>query len=455
MNSPCCPGAQSPSRFSPRKRGSILVVTAIFGAAVTLALGSFIALAVNNLKLGNRSFQLNGSLNLCESGIEHALYSLSNSSWSGWSAHASGSDNKVYSVVDIDLGQGMKGKFKVVVFNVSTSPTPRIVSEGTVTPPVGRPVTKQVEVQVRRRSHWANGLVARDTIKFSGGNASVDSYISDDANYSTAGLYVYAKRRDRGTAGSVSVTTDAISLSNADIWGFVATGGAQPQTGPNGTVLGADSPVVGDPDYHNIDPDRVATDFSANFDPVVAPTSFDATYIDITGNADIGTAGTGITVRAANMTNTNNKTINIYGDVTMVVANVVDIKGSLVIQPNSSLTLYVGGDLEVGGTGVVNHSGLPEKLIIYGTASTVGGQTIFLHGNGALHAAVYAPNAVLELKGGGNSGEMSGSAVAHSVKITGNYAFHYDEALAKLGAGNPFSISRWRELVQAGEFVSM
>jgi hypothetical protein len=107
-----------------------------------------------------------------------------------------------------------------------------------------------------------------------------------------------------------------------------------------------------------------------------------------------------------------------------------------------------------GGNGAINETGIPANLIIYGTNPTIGGQTIKLHGNGALHAAVFAPNAILEMKGGGNSGEMSGSAVAHSITITGNYAFHYDEALEEEGGGNPFAVSLWRELVTSAERVT-
>jgi hypothetical protein len=399
---------------------------------------------------------MNGALNLCEAGLERALYAINNSDWTSWSTHSSGSDNKVHVVNGVDLGQGMSGSYTVVVFNASTSSTPRIVAEATVTPPSGRPYSKQVEVIVGRRSHWANGLVARDQIVFSGGNAAVDSYKSGDPTYSTGGLYDASKRRDHGSAGSVSVTTDAISLSNADIWGYVATGGSWPQAGPNGTVLGEDSPIFGDPDYENIDPDRVATDFTANFDSVDVPTNFNVpAYASITNNATVGSVGATTIALVGSMSNTNGKTINIYGDVTLVVTNSVDIKGALVVNANSKLTVYVAGDFEVGGTGVSNVSGLPENLIIYGTSSTVGGQTIFLHGNGALHAAIYAPNAHIELKGGGSSGEMSGSVVGHDIKITGNYAFHYDESLAEVGGGNPFSISKWREIVDPAEFENL
>ncbi|HEX9782222.1 MAG TPA: collagen-binding domain-containing protein [Opitutaceae bacterium] len=432
------------------KKGSILLVAILLGTGIALALGSFITLSVSSLKLSNRSLHSNSVLNLAEAAVEEGIYALNKSDWTGWSTHGSGSQNKTMSLGPFDLGHGAAGEATIVVYGATSSPSPRIVAEGMVRPSIGPPISKQIEVKLRRRSHWATGLVAKDKITFSGGNATVDSYVSDDPSYSTGGLYDASKRRDRGSAGSISVTTDAVSISNSDIWGYVATGGSLPQAGPNGTIRGTDTPAG-----VKIDLDRITTDFSATFDPVAAPTSFDVLATDITGNATLGSSGTTTSVRAANVSNTNGKTIEILGNVTLVVTNEVDIKGTLIVRPNSTLTIFVNGDFFAGGNGAVNQSGLPANLIIYGTATSPGGQTIKLHGNGALHGAVYAPNAAVELEGGGSSGSMSGSVVANTITITGNYAFHYDEALEKVGSGNPFAVNRWRELILAADRVSL
>jgi hypothetical protein len=428
----------------------VLVVAILLATGMALAIGSFITLSVESVKLANRSYFANSVLNLAEAGIEDAISAFNRSDWTGWTTHSSGSANKARTITWSDLGQGSSGQVTVVVYGVGSTGTPRIVAEGRAQPSIGPAISKQVEVRLRRRSHWATGLVAKDSITFSGGNAGVDSYVSSDPAYSTGGLYDASKRRDRGSAGSVSVATDAVAISNSDIWGYVATGGSQPQAGPNGTIRGTTTPAG-----VKIDSSRITTDFTANFDPVSPPTSFGLIYTDISGNATIGTAGTTTTAKAANMLNSNGRTIEILGDVTLYVTHEVDIKGELVVRPNSSLTLYVAGNFYAGGTGAVNQTGLPENLIIYGTTTTAGGQTIKLHGNGILHGAVYAPNASVELKGGGSSGEMCGSVVAYDVTITGNYQFHYDEALADLGSGNPFGVVRWRELVMAGERATL
>jgi len=115
----------------------------------------------------------------------------------------------------------------------------------------------------------------------------------------------------------------------------------------------------------------------------------------------------------------------------------------------------VAGNLDVGGTGMVNLTNVPQDMLIYGTAAEGAGQIVKLHGNGALTAAVYAPNAALSLKGGGSGGVFNGAAVANTIVIVGNYEFHYDEALNDFGAESSYKINRWRELVNSSERVPL
>jgi hypothetical protein len=447
-----------PVKNSPLKseRGSVLVVAMILGIGITLAIGSFIALTVDSSKLSQRSFHANSCVNLAEAGLEEAIYALNNSDWTGWGVHSSGGSNRVKVINNFDLGQGMTGQVVVVVYGATSNPTPTIVSEGKAFASIGPPIVKQLEVKVKRKSLFAGGLVAKDTVSFSGGNASVDSYVSNDPTYSTSGLYDASKRNDKGTVGSASLDTtqDGVSISNSDIWGYVSTAnGNMPSVGPNGTIKGADTPGGVD-----VDINRITTDYSSSFQNISdVPTSFDVVLGNLAGNSNhtLGTAGTATVIQAANIDNNNGRVITISGDVTLVVTNSIDIKGDFIVATNSSLTLYLGGDMDVGGNGIANTDGLPEDFIIYGTNTTVGGQLIKLHGNGAVNAAIYAPNATVELKGGGSSGSMSGSVVANDIKVTGNYEFHYDEALEELGGGNPFAVGSWRELVSAADRIAL
>lgn len=435
------------------KRGAILITTVILGMAIAIGLGSYIALSVQASRLSNSSFHFNSALNLAEAGLESAMSAINRGDWSGWSNYGGSSDNKTLALPDFDMGSGVVGQAEVVVFGAASSPTPRIVAEGRTVGNLGSSVRKQLEVRLRRRSHFATGMVAKDTVTFSGGNAYVDSYNSEDPAFSTSGQYDYAKRRDKGSVASarVEVGTDGVALGNGNVWGYAASGGSDVEVGSTGSITGTTTPSG-----VRIDTSRITKDFTANFDVVPAPSSgFTTIYGNVNATTTFGTAGASSTILAANLTANNSGDIfTIQGDVTMVVTGSISVKGSVIVTPGSSLTLYLAGNGDIGGNGIVNQTNVPKSVVIYGTNATAGGQTIKLHGNGILQAAVYAPNAAIELKGGGSEGEMSGSVIGNTIKMTGNYKFHYDEALAKLSDGNPWAVGLWREITQGADMVA-
>jgi len=93
---------------------------------------------------------------------------------------------------------------------------------------------------------------------------------------------------------------------------------------------------------------------------------------------------------------------------------------------------------------VGNSNTQPSTLQIWGTStSTTSEQDIQIAGNGALKGTVYAPNGDVKING---NGDVMGSVVAKDITLTGNATFHYDESLADLDSGNPYGITRWREL---------
>jgi hypothetical protein len=44
---------------------------------------------------------------------------------------------------------------------------------------------------------------------------------------------------------------------------------------------------------------------------------------------------------------------------------------------------------------------------------------------------------------------MTGSVVADNITLTGNAAFHYDEALGEPEGTSPYRVSKWEELTTA------
>src|SRR5207249_4798275 len=106
--------------------------------------------------------------------------------------------------------------------------------------------------------------------------------------------------------------------------------------------------------------------------------------------------------------------------------------------------LYVAGPVaNVNGGGVNNH-GWATNFIYYGLPSNSG---VNFQANGDFTGAIYAPNAVLGMNGGGTTvQDFVGACVVRSVNVVGHYQFHYDEALGKFGPPSIYVITSWIEL---------
>ncbi len=419
----------------------------VFGALLAVALGSFVALNTHSLKMSLRSYAVGEAVNMAESGLEEAVWSFNQAqagdpaAWDGWTINGAVATRTFN---DFSLGANATGVVNVYVdsFNPPAGFQPTIVAQAVVTLPNGHgEVSRMVELKLKRRSYFAAGLVAKDTVNFSGNNASVDSWISDpDQDPGTAPVpYSAGVRRDRGSVGAASVTAN-ILLNNADIWGTAAVGGtssaaisvgANGRVGPFGTASGVK------------DPASIATDFTANLDPISNPTG--GTVLASLG-ATLGTAGTTTTWRAPQLTGS----ITIQGDVTLVLTAgpgvpAIDLTGTkmITVTPGSRLRIYTEGDVKIAGNGLFNENDSPDTFQLWGTSTAAIAQDIQIAGNGALTGIIYAPNGNIRING---NGDVMGAAVGRHVTITGNAAFHYDESLANWSASSPFGITRWREL---------
>lgn len=465
------------SRLPQSQRGSLLIVALILSAIIGVSLASYLQLGRNSLTVANRALYNNAAMNLAENGLEEAMYSINklvadaSYSWTadGWTADGVANMRRKWTGTAFD--QNATGQVRVYVYNFNGSAAPRIVARSTVSlgGAATAPIEKWVEVQLRRTSKFANGLVAKDQIRFSGTNASVDSW---NSTYNPDGTlrgspvgYSAATKLDNGSVGSISVAVDAVLVQNADIFGYAATGGALPAVGSNGLVGPFGTPSG------TMDMTRVSTDFSANFDPVTAPNK---TYINygggITDNeslprlADLPAAD-GVFYYEVTQINFNNKTLAIkkraldvnQPKVVIKLTNTttaIDIgggSGELAIASGAELQLYAEGDIKIAGNGVMNGgttaatANLPIAFQIWGT-KTAGVQDIQIAGNGVLSSIVYAPQGSVKVNG---NGDVCGSVVANDITVVGNAAFHYDESLGMFGGGNPFRVTRWNELSTA------
>ncbi len=425
-------------------------------AAVAAVIASHLFVrGLQEQRLATRSYYQSVALNLAEAGIEEAMWALNNGwvdSTRGWSDAGDGTGAKIRSVTTgLTLAQG-RGEIHLRIDSPATG-TPVVLALGRVLLPGQAPVLKQLRVGLSRRAIWANAIVAKGTVTFNGSRVSIDAYDSALGPWNAT-----TNRLDLATVATNSTSNGGLSVNNADIYGAVATGGGQPVVGPTGSILGATSP----PSLtNNIDPSRVRTDFSYNIPDAVAPagpaTSLGAvnTTLLLPRPGDLPGANGRYLYQATDI-NLNNQTLTIAGPVDLVVSGNVSVgggSGSIVVSAGTTpaLALYAAGNLSISGNGAANATNAPPRMTFYGTrtqaeVATLGAQQFDLRGNASYVGLVYAPNADVQLRGGGTSGRFDGAVIGRSVTFNGNYDFHYDIQLGGLASEDFFKPVSWIEL---------
>lgn len=468
------------------ERGSLLIVAMIISAVIGIALASYLQLSRTSLRISNRAFYQSTAMNLAENGLEEAMYALNLSpgeqiiNWQSWTTQAGTAWREFPSAsTSYPLDAAATGSVRVRIENYGSN-LPVIIARATVTLADGSaPIEKWVKVTAQRTSIFANGIVAKSQIVFRGATSNVDSWNSDpDNDSSTANVpYSTAVRSANGTVASAAVEINQVMIRNAQIRGFVATAGAAPFVGSLG-LIGDLTTAAG-----TVVAARVSNDFVANFPAVTEPPPPPAsqpTLPAITGNSQLPRpTDTPVMIegvptysyRTAQL-NLNNNTLRIRKsnpntpDFNVVLTitnetNSVSVSGSgqIVISSGTSLHVYAGGDVNIGGLGVLNGGAdlssvnPPVNFQLWGTrtqtrADQFGPQAISLSSNGVLSSVVYAPFGSLTISG---NGDLLGSVVANDITFTGNASFHFDEALGRFSSraafqNQPFRILSWQEL---------
>ncbi len=139
--------------------------------------------------------------------------------------------------------------------------------------------------------------------------------------------------------------------------------------------------------------------------------------------------------------------VYVRGDACLLVRNSIQFtgQGGIVIGPNGSLKLYMAGaNTKIAGNGVVNKNGNALNFQYYGLDSNT---SIDISGNGQFTGVLYAPNASLVLRGGGNNAEdFVGAIVSNNVTMNGHFNFHYDENLGRMGPKIRYLVNSWNEI---------
>lgn len=252
------------------------------------------------------------------------------------------------------------------------------------------------------------------------GGMWTDSYDSRNGGYNVSG--------NKGNKGDV--TTDSTATPAIDLTGISAING-NVAIGPGGNL---------------------STGIS------IGPGS------TITGSQDVETSARNMPLSGIPAGLTNQGPLTIAGNRTVVLSEgtywftSISITGSGQLRTTGAVKIYVTGNINVGGNGVMTAGNLPTNLLIYGTVDpgdpSQKTNTVSIHGNGDFYGAVYAPGAAMQVFG---NAAVYGALTGNTVHVNGNGGFHYDEALGNLGrfvttttsstyTTTGFSRHSWREV---------
>jgi Tfp pilus assembly protein PilX len=253
-----------------------------------------------------------------------------------------------------------------------------------------------------------------------------------------------------GANGGVTFTGNVSAGGNVVIGTGAPSGCPTGYTGPTKDVMGK---VINGP--------HVATPSLPAFPPPNASTfPSSAGLLNPSSTATYGPAGGSNTVPCAtgvmcNGTQSNPYligNINIAGQTTLTLQggadqnhpvvyyiNSIATAGQAQIIVNGYVTLDVEGLISIAGNGLVDaqNNGIPEQVIINDACSTAcsSASPLLLAGNGEISAAVNAPNADVNIGGGGSSGYMMGGVIGYNVDMVGGFPLHYDDRLANFPIG--------------------
>lgn len=460
-----------------KERGSVLLVALILAGVIALSLSSYIQLTTQAAKMANRSFYMDAAQNLCDAGMEVALWAMNNgNNWSGAGLTSSASNQyrgTFPSSGNYTFMGNVTGNVKIWA-DVTNDKQPHVVAKATITLVDGSTITKEAEAYIKQSSYFDNGMVA-PTISFSGNNVTVNSWNSDpDGNASTpAQPYSSGVAAANVTVGATSLIPGALSDGNGKIYGYAASGSADSGGGITlkQGIIGGTSFVNNSLNKGQIEDGHASYDFTASFPDVTTPTApgnyivntySSSTQKTLPISGDSPASDGYYYYNYSDITLNGNDVFEITsGKVRITMTGDISItgNGALKIDTGAKLELYSPNTVTIAGNGLLNGSGnstatanQPINFQLYGTrtasaASSSGYQNISISGNGYLSGVVYAPNGNISINGGGSSGNVLGAMVGHSITMVGNTSFHYDESLPNNLVSGLFKVRKWRELV--------
>ncbi|NQU11048.1 hypothetical protein HQ590_09680 [bacterium] len=445
------------TRRARRAAGSALAAAAVSAGVLSIVVVGYLSYMSNEYALNFRSHRWTQALHLAEAAVEvgfaeyHYQYFLGHNGFTsgrGWISVGAGSYSKTVTNF-VDNTSTVVGDLTVTVSGVGTG-APKVLGVGTCsTTPRGPTINRAVRVTLAPSASFPTAMAAKDDIDLKGNNIYIDSFDSTDPTKSTGGLYDYGKRQVNGNVATNSELENSLSIGNADVYGNVATG-------PNGSVAigaqGSIGPTLVEVDRATTAEDGEAEgwirhDFQVDMPDVVLPSGLSSSY-------DLGNVSSSIGIhggdwRIENLNLEASKYMSINGNVRLYITGDIDVTGSayIIVQPGATLQIYCAGGVKIAGNGVLNDASRAIDCRFYGLPTS---SSWDINGNGQWVGTVYAPNAEVNVAGGGTDGDMSGSIVADTIRFNGHTRFHYDESLETNNSNTGYLVASWQSLKLVG-----
>lgn len=445
-------------------RGSLVLVALCLVTVLAIAVTGFFAVCLRTMELSNRSYCYTSSVQLAETGMEEALWSLdqalntSGYTWSGWTlTTVGGVPTATRQITGLAVNRGLSGTVNIEVQYYNTTQPftrpPIITSDGITPLQDGSRIDKQLKAIVKPAALFRNALAstaaptdaAPNYYPFYGGFVAFynDSTINVDSYDSTAGPYTpFPSTTNRSDQAVISGTY--LNLANANILGYATTSNptATAPTFNDGTLKG-----FGTVSSTDVDESRISNNGTQPTFDTIVPTQVTL----LPSNQSIGPG-------AYYYTSTYyyvgpGSSLKITGPATIYLPYglYVDVGGKIEIESNSTgpVQFYVGNWIysygDNSGDGIVNLTKDPSKLAIFGPSVTF----CDLWQSTDFYGVVYLPAADIYLYGYPNkTQDIYGSVVGKRVisYYTNTVNVHYDLNLRKTTfslINTPYEITEW------------
>ena len=265
------------------------------------------------------------------------------------------------------------------------------------------------------KGHSCGGIIALNRI-YLREQSYTDSYNSNFGDYFTT---------SHGANGDVCTNGHVRLIGTAGI-----NGDAHPGPEEDGVDMGGTNYVTGDIemleeliDFPAVDVGSAATTNNNDSIPVTAQGK---TAIDANGVVNLGGGGQNSKKGTSSSSSADSLTL---APGTYYFSG-LQLSGGATIRVTGETYIYVNGDVNLTGGGIVNETRIPMKLQIYPL-----GSEFWLPNDIDLHAVIYSTSSAIEKDGG--AGGFFGKMVGQKIKINGSGGLHVDDSVVfgKLRSG--------------------